>query len=255
MPFFLYVAVKGATDVDGVDGNSAIFISRRPDLTTTPSSTNSIATSTSAPTTDDQNAILLLGNFTKSNYTSVACVPLGVVRATWSAANTDWTIAALAWPDGVGRWSLEAAYKDQWDVPASQFGAYTTHAVHLKANGGVPPQLSSQSFRYRLSRSPNVVLSYIASGDGGTDGSGAVQAQLALPFVAATALSGIPCGYAVGQTTIPSGTPVFADTAAASNSLGLSYQSGAGTMSTITNAMFSAGNRIINVLATIPLLS
>lgn len=252
MPFFLYAAVKSATDVDGVDGNSALFFSRKANLTTTPSSTNNIGTTNSAPVTDDQDAIFVLGDFTKSNYTSVPCVPIGAFRMTWSAANTDWTVAALAWPDGMGKWSMEAFYRDIWAVPLQQFGA--SASTHMLPNGGTAPVWSSDSLVYQVGPDPFVTFRMVCSGDGGTDGAGAVQAQVALPFVSAITMNGALGGYALGATTITGGVPVLHQVTAGSNALGLRYQNAATTTANITNAMFSAGGRNLELAGRIPLL-
>jgi hypothetical protein len=179
MPFFIYAVVN--------DNENAIafMISRIPGKSLSPP-----AASIGVPGTPGANlsrAFFAFNSITTTSYDQNPCFCIGSFRMQMSASN-DWTVQALATGnvngnsgDGIG------AYQNgiEFTVPLGHFGAST--GSWTKPNGGTPPVFSSLTryvYFFPIPNSPFMQGSFDMSDDGGTDGSGAVQAAVSFPFVA-----------------------------------------------------------------------
>jgi hypothetical protein len=180
IPFFLYVANRNDSNVDGVDGSSVFFISRLPNLTTTPASANDIGDTGAIPSNDSQNVIVVLQDVTIANYTSLPCQLVGAIRMRYATSTHDWTIQTLGQTDGIGKEQLDKTFATLWTFPTGQMGA--SSGGYVLANGGTPPVFSNNSYLYKIRRDGLVRIFLNSNGDGGTDGSGAVVVQVALPL-------------------------------------------------------------------------
>lgn len=178
MPWFIYIVNKGNNDVDGSDGNSAFFLSRCNTYTTTPASAY-IGKSGTAPSTDDQYAIILMGTgYTTSGYASLPCRCLGAVRVQYTGASTDWTFQTLSNADGFGRFHEATRFY----MPVAQNGSAT--GAYFQANGGTAPLYGGgNSHWYYLGRD-GVVRGWFNydQSSGGTAGVGSVTLQMSTPY-------------------------------------------------------------------------
>lgn len=185
MPFFLYVANKDNTDLDGADGSSVFFIARNPCLTSTPSSANDIGDQGNIPVNDSQNVILILDDVTVANYTSLPCQLIGTVRMQYLTSSHDWTIQNLGNTDGLGQEQLDKQFQQLWVMPAGQNGA--SSGKYFLPNSGTAPVFTDNYHVYTINRLGYCKGTCDHNGDGGTDGSGSVNLQYALPYTTATA--------------------------------------------------------------------
>lgn len=245
LPFFVYACNKSNTDIDGVDGNSALFISRSPVLTSTPASADDIGDTGAIPTNDSKSVILLMGDYTIANYTSLPCQLIGSFRMRWSTSTDDWTIQTLGTTDGFGDSQLDKQFAKVWTMPLAQNGAAT--GTHFLANGGTAPIFTDNYYFYRIDRQGNVWIETRHSGDGGTDGSGSVQARMSLPVSISgndsNIQSEVPIGVLAAATTFSSGGLSIGVFANGNAYVGLQYFSAATTLANINNSVFSNGGR------------
>lgn len=237
-PFYLY-----ALNSDNTDSGLIFGISPCPNLHQI-SNGNQLgyADNPSAAPSDYSVFCLTTTNPTTSHANAV-CVPLGSFRMTKNASD-DWTVAALNQYDGIGLWdeSFEFVF------PQNQMGAASSS--YLMANGGTPPAFTTNEFYYYLKRDGTCKFIINLNGDAGTDGSGAVQTKIALPY---------RCDEGIDQTfpcflQLPSKTynPALATLDSGGANLKIDVQSdtaGALQASTtnITHAAFSNGSRRIYI--------
>ena len=167
VPFYIYAVM------DDTEASVAFMLSRVPGRTSSPAS-GSIGMPSSA-VADTQPTFFSIDNVTAASYDSNPCVCIGSIRMRMSASD-DWTVQALGNADGIGRFNESTLFS----VPAGHFGADASS--QFKANGGTVPVFSSTTFTYSLSRTGQVKIYFECSGDGGTDGSGAVSAAFIVPL-------------------------------------------------------------------------
>lgn len=179
MPFFLYVVNRANSDIDGSDGSSAFFLSRSPNLYTTPSSADDIGDTGSIPVNDSQDVILIMDNVTVANYTSLPCQLIGSLRMRWSTTTDDWTVQTLGNSDGLGKEQLTKQFSRWWTMPKGQNGSDTSS--YLQPNSGTVPAFSNEVYEYRIHQSGECTVQVHLSGDGGANGAGAVNTRLSLP--------------------------------------------------------------------------
>lgn len=184
MPYFLYVANRANSNIDGVDGSSVFFIARHPCLSTTPSDANDIGDTGAIPTNDSQNVILIMQDVTVANYVSLPCQLIGSFRMRWSTTTDDWTVQSLGNSDGIGRDALASTFAKLWTFPAGQNGAASNN--YIKSNGGTAPVFTSYFYKYKITPTGDVEVFVDFTADGGTDGAGAVAALLASPTLIST---------------------------------------------------------------------
>lgn len=182
MPFFLYVVNRANSDINGADGNSAFFISRTPIINKTPASSDDIGDTAGIPVNDNQHVILILDDVTIGNYIDLSAQLIGAFRMQWSSANTDWTVQTLSntFGDGIGSTNIRKFFSNRWTFPQAQNGA--SSGTFLLANGGTAPVFSTNNYFYIYHPNGMVTIIVNLSGDGGTDGAGAVTTTVAMPL-------------------------------------------------------------------------
>ena len=186
-PFFIYAINRGNTAFDGVDGSSMFCIALSPWKRTTPSASTSIGDTGAIPATDDQHGIIILGDVTIANYTSLPMQLTGVVQMQWVTSTDDWTIQTLATNNsGIGPTAIDHAFKTEYTMPAGQHGANS--GAFLIPNGGTAPSFSTNGMKYYINRDGEVCVLMTLSGDGGTDGAGAAATfNFCVPYLGLTA--------------------------------------------------------------------
>lgn len=178
-PFFIYAINKGNSDIDGVDGHSFFGIARVWTMKTT-SSNSALVVKNSSASANNVGCMMILGDVTLANYLSLPIQLIGSFRMQWSSSTTDWTVQSLGATDGLGQQALDRTFATLWRFPVGQNNAAT--GTHILTNGGTAPIFSTLEYYYAIYRNEMVTLFINMSGDGGTDGSGAVQTQIAAPY-------------------------------------------------------------------------
>lgn len=182
MPFFIYVVNRADSDLDGVDGSSQFFISRSPSKARTRTATTDIGDTGAVPATDSQRACFIMNDVTIANYATLPSQVIGAFRMQYATATNDWTIQTLGINDGIGTTQLMKTFSNIYTMPLAQNGAAS--GTHMKANGGTAPVFSTQTITYQLLENGTCRTDIFLTGDGGTDGAGAVTAQVSLPYSA-----------------------------------------------------------------------
>lgn len=174
VPFFIYAV--------GNDNENTIafMISRVPSRLLSPSAANIGAPDD--PVADTQGSFFSLENIDESTYDANPCVCLGSFRMQMSASD-DWTVQTLSSIEGIGRFQENTSFT----FPTGQIGAAS--GTHFQANGGTAPVFSTQNISYYVNRDGKARVYVAQNGDGGTDGAGAVTAQMSLPLVISSPLS------------------------------------------------------------------
>lgn len=177
VPFFIYLVANDAEDTP------IIMISRIPGRTLTPASTF-IAVPGTPAASNNQSNFFAFSNITTTSYDNNSCTCIGSFRMQMSASD-DWTVQTLSLTtngdgDGIGRYNSGR----QFTIPSGQLGADS--GAWTYANGGTAPSFSTPNNPSYYFLSPNsqmIEINYFMTGDGGTDGSGAVAARFLIPFM------------------------------------------------------------------------
>lgn len=202
LPFFVYI-VEGTSS-----GILTFMFSRQPNVTTSPIAA-SISKAGSIVNVSQADFFAMDSSITVANFASKPCICVGSFRATMSAAN-NWTVTALDAGDGMWQFQEGRAFT----FPTGQLGAAT--GTHLLNNGGTAPVFTSEGAVYYVDRSGYCRYTF-STGDCTSSGVGAVNLQLATPYVAGTGTVPIACGeYAKASVsnnpfvaTLPSGTSFY----------------------------------------------
>jgi hypothetical protein len=119
MPMFLGLANK-----DNTDAGLRAFLTRDPTKTVTPSSTDNIGIAGTAPSTSDQENIVLFGSAANTGYNSVPCTVIGAVEGTIdSSASGSMEIGTFTvGKSGIGPDCLKKTHATQWVFPSGQNG-------------------------------------------------------------------------------------------------------------------------------------
>lgn len=247
MPFFLYIVNRNDNDVTGLDGDSVFALARSPVFNTTPSSANDIGNNSTIPATDSQTAMLLMSAVTVANYVSLPCQLIGAIRMQWSTTTDDWTVQTLGNADGLGEAALRKMFSKTWTMPLRQNGAAAS--TFFKANGGTAPLFTVNEYKYKLHPDGRVSVVVNIDSDPGTDGAGAVTAQMAIPYAATT---GFATGTVFGRAHITNAglTAVGVDVRLVDTETHCTFQQTDGT--DVTNANFSNGSRSVEAFFTYP---
>lgn len=177
VPFFIYVVMNdNETDF-------TFMTSRIPGRTSTNSANNIGKPGTPAPTNSQVNWFAF-EDITTSEYNDNPAICIGSFRMKMDASD-DWTVSTIISSfnsgeiDGIGSYNTFGTFK----IPPGQFGA-DAGALTI-ANGGTSPVFSSiDNATYRMiGNTPFCLMMYYMTGDGGTDGAGAVSARFTMPFV------------------------------------------------------------------------
>jgi len=184
-----------------------------------------------------------LGDTSCDSQKDVMILSTGLTLSNWQNMPitwVGWTVGSYATSGGAWTFYNDiGGFNDDWKRKTFY------HSYRFLANGGTAPVFSSGDNSYTMTDT-GPVMDFYFTGDGGTDGAGAVQTQLDLPYryIGNVFTS---CGNAIvqGATTISGETWARLSIANNSNVLLFSYQSAAATSASITNAMFSNGGRYI----------
>ena len=188
VPFFLYVANRANSALNGVDGNSVFFLARHPSLKTTPSAANDIGDTGAIPVNDSQNVVLILRDVTVANYVNLPCALIGAIRMRWATATTDWTFQ-LGGSDGIGATALGKTFGTIYQFPTGQNGAAV--GAMIVANGGTAPVFNQHLQVYSIHPDGSVTCWLSLQSDGGTDGVGAVTTFVSLPYAHVGNIGGV----------------------------------------------------------------
>ncbi len=106
------------------------------------------------------------------------CYRIGGIRMRKTAAD-DWTVQTLNVNDGDGI-RRDPFFGKAFSFVDNQMGA--SPSCWLLPNGGTAPVFSANQYAYCIKPNGDVMVDIVLDGDGGTDGAGAVQAKVALPY-------------------------------------------------------------------------
>lgn len=239
IPFFLY-----ACSAD--DGTTITFgCSRVPHRRTAPATT--LIGCPGTATADAAAAIFLFSTVTIANYDLNPVLCIGSFRMRFTAtAGGDWTVQALNTNDGVGNFQEDVLFTQ----PLGQFSANS--GTICIPNGGTAAVFTSTAAEYFINRTGICSYSALLSGDGGTDGSGAVAAFWSAPFIQGTTNTNYKgsCYYKIGAGAYAVATMVIASPAGTTPAFEL-IDGSSGTA--ITWAAFTNANRIVSVSCTYPI--
>lgn len=167
VPFFLYACSNDAQDT------ITFGISRIPHMQVAPV-VGLLGTPTSA-VADEQYSMFLFSSVTVAEYDENPVMCIGSFRMTMSASD-DWTVQALDSQDGVGRFNQNRIFTGM----AGQFGANS--GTYSRPNGGTAAVFGENNQRYYIQPDGTCYLGTGLRLDGGTDGSGAVDALTTIPL-------------------------------------------------------------------------
>lgn len=241
-PFFIY-----AVNSDDTASGLAFAISPDPTLSTSPATANSGFHGNPAATPSDSNFFYMTSSDVTATHDAKPCKVVGTVNATKDASD-DWTFPALSNAVGIGVFDLNVLFT----FPQAQMGA--SASTHLKANGGTAPVFTTNDYFYTLGLNGQVDLRIALDGDGGTDGAGAVSAQVATPYASNSTGS---LSIAVGsgfvqyvtqeQITIPLMTP--GNTHFTMDNAAVTTGQEDDDSRTVENGFFTNGARFIRISA------
>jgi len=194
---------------DSSDANLEPIISRLPHIGVSPASSANIG-DPSAANADQEYSVFAWNDITEGNYQDMQVGLIGSLRATKAVTTDAWTLTALDAKDGVGRFNDNRMF----EYPLNQNGAAA--GTYIPANGGTAPIFTTNEYQYSISRDGLCTAQSLQSGDGGTDGAGAVVAFLTLPYRTdnTTGTNNMPIG---GGTLNSVGTGNIGHTAAPRN--------------------------------------
>lgn len=186
IPFYLYAILK--EDESAV----AFAISRVPNITSSPAVAK--LGRPSDATADTQGSMFIFEDITLADYDLNPVLLIGSFRMQMSVAD-DWTVSALNFSfDGIGRYQESNTFV----VLPGTFGASAN--THIKANGGTAPVFTSATHRYYIYPDGAVWHEIYLTGDGGTDGAGAVAAYISNVIIPSQTALYAPAGTAYKYT-------------------------------------------------------
>ncbi len=234
-PFYLYAVVN--------DAESAVqlMISRVPHLKSAP-----VVGLIGAPddaVADNEYSMFSLANIDETLFDGNPAVLLGSFRMQKDTSD-DWTVQTLNENDGIGNYNEGI----QFDLPQNQNGA---DLGYLDNNSGTAPGFSSVAYKYTMNRHGYVDVQMKMSGDPGTDGVGVVSTLVSLPIARDTGISTRGHTFFIQTAAIGDRHCMidFATGSATDQQFGIQYVTG-GSITGLTNANFSNGNRIVEGILT-----
>jgi hypothetical protein len=196
---------------------------------------------------DDQNDVIIMAQgLTLASWTSRPITQVGWIPATFVNSGSEWTLSTTLFS------GFNTNYEKQTFLfPTGQSGAAT--GTHMLANGGTAPVFTTSTYAYTIDPSGVFTAYFELSGDGGTDGSGAVNARLSTPYrFPNSTIQNIQQnnGYTDSATTLTTGQVLASLIGANTTYLQLRYLNSTAVLTSITNAMYSAGARTLRGTAT-----
>lgn len=226
------------------NGTTAYFTLSRIPISET-GATATICKKTETDCDGSTDVMILDSSITVSDFQFQPVTNVGWIQATYATTGGAWTFT-----EGVNAGFNQNYGFQRFVTPQAQNGAATSS--HFLANGGTAPVFTTDTQNYSIDENCNVRVDQYAASDGGTDGAGAVAAQVALPY---TRPSGavddlwLPIGLVEGATTITAGQGGIAVITENTSYMALRYLDAAAATAAVTNAMFSNGSR--NVRASV----
>jgi hypothetical protein len=227
VPFYIYAVSNDDEDT------IAFMISRVPHMTTSPA-VGEIGAPDDA-VADNSYSFFSFDNIDEGVYDGNPCICIGSFRMQMSSSD-DWTVQTLGNGDGIGLFQEGVVFT----MPLGQNGAAT--GSHFKANGGTAPVFSATRYEYQITREGRVFCSTLQSGDGGTDGVGAVNTQLATPLTSMNLAGGYVTGAFAANSATGGFRVLFGDLI--DNSTAVEFDEVDGTNA--QNGDFGNGARLIN---------
>jgi len=227
MPFYIYGILNDAEDT------IKFAICRIPSRSSAPATANLGCPGTA--NADTQGSMFIFDTVTLGDYDTNPCICLGSIRMRMSASD-DWTVQALVSADGIGNFNESTVF----NVTLGTFGAAT--GTFIKANGGTAPIFSTNLYTYTIDRFGRVQQSFFMTGDGGTDGAGAVTTYMETPLIPAESQQ-VPNSanlliYSAGVTTTEGYT--FYDSGSITG-----WRLNTAAVVNVTNALFTNGARTV----------
>lgn len=241
-PFFLY-----AVNSDDTSANLVFAISPDPTATASPATTNCGYHGVPATTPSDQNFFFLTSTNVTVTHQQKPCVLIGAIRMRMAVTTDDWTVQTLGNTDGIGAEQLRKTFASRWSFPIGHMGAQSNS--HMIANGGTAPAFTTAEYVYQVNQNGRVFVELMFTGDGASDGAGAVNARIALPYkIVSGTLSRFEkvIGFAYGQTTITSNYNMTGFFSENTSYVQIRYLDAAALIQPITNVMFSNGDREVS---------
>lgn len=172
LPFFILCGH------DSSDANPMMFLSRIPQRRE-----NALTAAIGSPSdavADTQGSTWAFDDITEANYSAQPVVLIGSFRMQMTTSD-DWTVQTLdpEW-DGIGRYQSNKEFA----FPLAVFGAAS--GTHLQAAGGTAPIFSTTTYFFSITTDGYVFTNILLTGDGGTDGVGAVSCQVTMPYRASS---------------------------------------------------------------------
>lgn len=169
VPFFVYAVINDDAD------NVVFMICLSPNKKAATVTASRIGYP-GQPQGDFQGSFFSFDAITTDDYNSNPCTYIGSFRME-KDASSDWFVSTLSEAsDGVGKYNEETTFSFPLGVQGSASG------THLKDNGGTAPVFSTNNYSFRVWRNGMVECMIDLENDGGTDGAGAVTANLSVPY-------------------------------------------------------------------------
>ncbi|MBL7684898.1 MAG: hypothetical protein JNK65_02555, partial [Deltaproteobacteria bacterium] len=159
-------------------------------------------------------------------------------------ASDNWAFSTLDGGDGIGTYYNVGVRT--YTFPQGQMGASASR--FMKPNGGTVPQWTTQNYIYKLTMEGICWLAFTHNGDGGTDGAGAVSAQVATPYTSISVATS-DFGMTGGLVNTPTyGNAVLAFVQQNSSHVMFIRNTSATTNSQVLNSDFANGIRDMNTV-------
>ena len=233
MPMFFGVIYDGTTPYFG--------FSRKP-LVVSGAAATDVCQEGDTDCDGENDFFIMTTGLTLSAWVNLPITQVAFLSATYATTGGAWTFAESAYT------GFNKLYESLvWTFPQAQYGAAAS--THMTANGGTAPVWTTDQYTYEINSRALVTLNMYFTGDGGTDGIGAVNATVAMPFTRPAGSVDQArnwCGYTDGATTITSGHMLGASLLEAGSTMNLVYLDAAAVYTVITNAMYSNGTRTID---------
>ena len=230
MPFYIYAV--GNDNEDAI----AFMISRVPHAKISPAAAS--IGDPGDPVADTQGSFWSLETITETEYDANPCLCIGSFQMVMSASD-DWTVQSLNTNTGIGKFQEGVVFA----ISTGQYGA--SASTYIKPNGGTAPVFSGGAVYYTISKDGRVVVDYVLSGDGGTDGAGAVTTLAVLPYPMVTQYDTAYQGSGFVQTS--SSTLDVNCEIQSTVDMSFDYNATLTTRGTIVNSDFGNGSREIRV--------
>lgn len=198
---------------------------------------------------DAQGDVMILASgLTLASWVNLPITQVAWLQATYATASSVWTFSESRYT------GFNFLYETvRFLFVPNQMGAAAS--TLLTANGGTAPVFTNTEYPYQIYRTGTCALNVYLDSDGGTDGAGAVQAQLALPYLFPNGTLStlfVIGGRINGATTITGAQSLSGYISEGTSLMNLEYLDAAAVRTAVTNAMFSNGARAVQTFFSYP---